>query len=238
VRFPATRLVRLVLLSAAAGLAQSGVYHGTTPLLIVSGLALYLAGLDVIEPLAQEIDQADRSASLPVERGVLLVRHLPAPALAAGVMGIVGAAAAVAVNRTGTSIALAAICLLPAAWCGAAGAVVSVVMGAPEQGPSSMGQLVPPEMLGMKIAARAAWPVVIAMAGGLPILGARAALTKGREPVLFGLQAAIGVLLLVTAVTAWVRFRDPARVWWKGFLEEGQAAAKERQRARQGTTAR
>ena len=120
VRFPATRLVRLVLLGAVAGLAQSGVYHGTTPLLIVSGLVLYLAGLDVIEPLAQEIDQADRSASLPVERGRLLLLHLPAPAVGAAVVGLVGAATAVAINRTGTSIALAAVCFLPAAWCGTA----------------------------------------------------------------------------------------------------------------------
>jgi hypothetical protein len=44
--------------------------------------------------------------------------------------------------------------------------------------------------------------------------------------------AAAGFLVLPIAFTvAWVRFREPARVWWKSFLAEGQKAATERRKA-------
>ena len=57
--------------------------------------------LDAVEPLAQEIDQADRADAIPTERGILLVHHLPAPAaLLAGCSPCFGGAIAYALNRT------------------------------------------------------------------------------------------------------------------------------------------
>ena len=47
-----------------------------------TALMLFLLGLEAMEPLSQEIDQPDRTDSLPIERGELLVRHLIAPAIA------------------------------------------------------------------------------------------------------------------------------------------------------------
>ena len=63
-RWPALRFARLVVLGAVAGLALVGVWQGTTPLVVVAGLALYVAGLDAVEPVAQEVDHPDRQDSL------------------------------------------------------------------------------------------------------------------------------------------------------------------------------
>jgi hypothetical protein len=226
-RFPAQRLARLALLGIAAGLATVAAYHGTSPLVVVSGAALYLAGLDAIEPLSQEIDQSDRADSVPIERGVLHLRHIGVPAVVMLLVGLVGGGVALAVERSTRALDLGLILLLPAVWAGAAGAAVSVTMGAPE--PFKDGQLLPPEMAGMKVAARTAWPLIVAVIGSLPVLAAQRADLDGNDGLLAAAQAAIAAMIVVAGTVAWVRFREPAKVWWKEFLEEGQNAAKERQ---------
>jgi hypothetical protein len=200
---------------------------------LVGAVCAYLAGLDIIEPLSQEIDQPDHTDSIPMERGDLLWRHAGAPAVVAALLGLVGAAVAVAINRTSASIELAAVVFLPVAWCGTAGAVVSTVMGAPE--PFKDGQLLPPEVAGMKLAFRTAWPLIVALIGTLPIVTARRAFTNGNSPIPAAAQTGVAALLLAAFVVAWLRFREPARAWWKSYMEEGQQAARERQAARRGT---
>jgi hypothetical protein len=233
-RFPAVRFLRLFVLAVAGGLCMSAAYHGTTPLIVVAALVAYLAGLDAIEPLSQEIDQSDRADALPVDRGDLLLRHAAVPAVIAAVVGLIGAATAVAINRTTVSIELAAVMFAPAAWCGAAGAIISTAMSAPD--PFKDGQLLPPEVAGMKLAFRTAWPLIVALIGTLPVVAARRAHVNGVDPVPAAIQAAIGALLVAGFTTAWLRFREPARAWWKSFQEEGQQAAKERQAAKRGST--
>ena len=71
-----TRLVRMTAFAAMAGVFQAMVVRGTTPALLGTALMLFLLGLEAMEPLSQEIDQPDRTDSLPIERGELLVRHL------------------------------------------------------------------------------------------------------------------------------------------------------------------
>jgi hypothetical protein len=168
-----------------------------------------------------------------MERGDLLWRHAGAPAVVAALLGLVGAAVAVAINRTTESIELAAVVFLPVAWCGTAGAVVSTVMGAPE--PFKDGQLLPPEVAGMKLAFRTAWPLIVALIGTLPIVTARRAFTNGNSPIPAAAQTGVAALLLAAFVVAWLRFREPAKAWWKRYMEEGQQAARERQAARRGT---
>ena len=60
-RFPVVRLLRMAALTAIAAGCLNVAYHDTAPAVVLAGLALYLVGLDAIEPLAQEIDQADRA---------------------------------------------------------------------------------------------------------------------------------------------------------------------------------
>nr|MBA2281568.1 hypothetical protein [Acidimicrobiia bacterium] len=94
-RWPVGRVLRLGLLAAVAGFAARGAWDGTTPLLIVVGLALFLAGLDAAEPLGQELDHPSLRDSVPVAPGWVHIRHLPAVLVVS--LGVAAVAAAVAV---------------------------------------------------------------------------------------------------------------------------------------------
>ena len=67
---PAARLARMAVLAIGAGVAVVAVLRGTTPaVLVVVGVALYLLGLDAIEPLSQEIDHPDHTDGVPHRAG-------------------------------------------------------------------------------------------------------------------------------------------------------------------------
>ena len=50
-------------------------WAGTTPLVVLAGLALFVAGLDTVEPLAQEVDHPSRRDASPLDAA----EHPPAP---------------------------------------------------------------------------------------------------------------------------------------------------------------
>ena len=216
-RWPLARWGRLLLLGVVAGLALRGVWEGTTPLLVVAGLAFFVAGLDAIEPLAQETDHPGRTEAIPRPVGAIMVRHLPVTAVVMLEVGLVAAATADLVDPSTAAVELAAICLVPAALAGAAGAVVSVVSGAPE--PSDSWQLVPPEVQGVRTAFRTAWPPIVATLGTVPIAVARSAYDHGRTP--YGYAANVGafVLVIVAIVAAWVYQREAIHTWWRNAQE-------------------
>ncbi|MHB1497030.1 MAG: hypothetical protein ACYCXN_03865 [Acidimicrobiales bacterium] len=204
-RFPLTRLVRLVLLGAAAGAAGVGTWRGTTPLVLAAGLALYVAGLDVIEPVAESVDRPTLLDAYPLERGSVLVGLLAAPAAAMLAVGIVGAATAVAIAGGGTkALAVAAVLVIPASMAGLAGATVSTVQGPPALF-SDSDLLLPPEAVGAKVAIRTLWPPLVATAGMLPLLAAR---STPALPASSAVSATIPVLLLVGGVAIWARHRE------------------------------
>ena len=64
-RFPLPRLVRMVALGVIAGLSLGLVWRGTIPMIVVAGVALYLAAYDAAEPTAQEVDHPTRWESYP-----------------------------------------------------------------------------------------------------------------------------------------------------------------------------
>ena len=80
-RLPAARLGRIAALAVAAGV--SGSLAVSSSLLFLLGLlaALFLLGMETIEPLSQEIDRPDRTDGLPIDRGLLYAHHLVAPAV-------------------------------------------------------------------------------------------------------------------------------------------------------------
>lgn len=204
-RFPLTRLVRLALLGAAAGAAGVATWRGTTPLVLASGLALYVAGLDVIEPVAESVDRPTLLDAYPLERGSALVGLLAAPAVAMLAVGIVGAATAVAIAGGGTkALTVAAVLLIPASLAGLAGATVSTVQGPPALF-SDSDLLLPPEAVGAKVAIRTLWPPLVATAGMLPLLAAR---STPELPGSSAISAAIPVLLLIGGVALWARHRE------------------------------
>ena len=78
-RWPLVRFVRVFLFVGVAVACIVGVWGGTIALVIPAGIALWLAGLDLVEALAQEIDHPDRAESLPRSEGTVLQAQLVVP---------------------------------------------------------------------------------------------------------------------------------------------------------------
>jgi hypothetical protein len=232
-RLPVGRLVRMAALAAAIGACQVAVLRGTTPLVAVSALLSFVLGLEVLEPLSQEVDQPDRTDSFPIERGELMVRHLVAPAVALFPFALIGLAAATAVLANlhdapglGGSLGVGALVALATAYGGAAGSTISVVRDAPDpMSTNNQEMFLPPEMAGITTSLRMLIPLVVSGIGALSVLLVRAAL-RGPDPsAVLGtaIRTTVGVVLLCAAVIIWVRKRDAFRRWWRGFVAEGRA---------------
>jgi hypothetical protein len=231
-RFPASRLVRLLIVGVIAGFAARGVWDGTLPLIVVAGLALWVAGLDAIEPLAQETDHPSRAESYPCDIGELLARHLVVPVIVMLGVSLVAGTVFVLALPSLTSLRVAAIALIPMAVAGTAGAVVSALMGAPAAS-DEVSAMLPPEFAGMKNVIRAAWPPAIALLGVVPIIAAYAAVNGGNPPWSAELAGAVGAVLVSVLVAVWVRFREDIHDWWKASMEEAkdQRSARDEQKA-------
>jgi hypothetical protein len=232
-RWPTVRLFRLVVLAAFGGLAARWAFDGTSPMVVVAGIALFLAGLDAAEPLGQEVDHPSRRDAVPAPAGYLYVRHLPVVLGVSLLAGGIAAVAAVLADPTDGAVPVAAACVVPAALGAAAGAVVNVLMGAPDPAGSASGAwaVAPPEAAGMRLLFRLVWPPALATFGILPVLLAREALQDGRPPAeaaLAGVLPGIGIFLLVAG---WARYRQDIATWWSSQM--GQAFP---DRAAAGTT--
>ena len=185
--------------------------------MLAVGVALYLLGLDAIEPLSQEIDHPDVADGVPRPRGWLLLRHLAAPDRRPDAVRhhrrgdrrrrrAVGAAAAFALA-------------LPVTLAGACGSVVSVVRDAadPLQAPTAA---VPPEFAGASSFIRLAVPIVISTIPALTALAMR----EFPEPATAVRMAVLDVLLIAATAT-WVRKRDEWRAKLRSFAEAGRRAS-------------
>jgi hypothetical protein len=115
-RWPLVRIVRVVLIAVAAGgLAVAG-FDLTPVLFALPGPLLFVAALDLIEPLAQESDHPTRRLLLPFAAADLIRRHLWAPIAAmAFVLVIAAATAAVASGDPGLALGVGAVVFLPLA---------------------------------------------------------------------------------------------------------------------------
>jgi hypothetical protein len=215
-RWPAARIGRLLLLGVVAGLALRGAWDGTTPLVAVAGLALFVAGLDAVEPLAAEVDHPTRSRTLPMEPGELHLRHVPVAVLVMLLTCVVAAVAAVAARPSAEALAVAATCVAPGALGAVAGALTSVLSGVPEDSGWSMA---PPEVAGMRIVARTAWPIVLAVGGTLPVLAARAATDAGGSPELAAAQSGMLAVAVFAVVCGWVLKRDAIHEAWAAVVD-------------------
>jgi hypothetical protein len=215
-RWPAARMARLVLLAVVAAGALRGAWTGTTPLVLLAGLCMFLAGLDGIEPLSQEVDHPSRRDASPLEAAEIHLRHIPVCVL---VMAITGGIAAGLTALPGPGQVPGPIALtlaLPLAMGGVGGALVSVLGGAGQM--SEAWTLAPPEAQGFRVLFRAAWPPAIAVLGAAPILAARAAVEDGKAGQPPAFSALLGVGLLFFLVCGWVRVRDQIAEWWRGQM--------------------
>jgi hypothetical protein len=197
-RWPGARVVRVATLAIAAGAVTVAAWSQAPILFVVPGLLLYVASLDLIEPLAQESDHPTRRELLPLGTARLMRAHLAAPAVALGLVVALGAiAAAVIGSAPGTALGVGAVMLIgtPLALTGAAAIsatndpyefVLSPQLGLAQQ-------LVP---VGIAVAAVAA-----------PGLLAWHAERTGASPISSAAAVEILFLLLAKGLTAFLEWR-------------------------------
>jgi hypothetical protein len=115
-RWPVVRLVRVVLIAVAAGGLAIGGFDLTPVLFALPGPLLFVAALDLIEPLAQESDHPTRRLLLPFTAADLIRRHLWAPIAAmASVLAIATVTAAIGSGNPGLALGVGAVAFLPMA---------------------------------------------------------------------------------------------------------------------------
>lgn len=220
-RLPAPRLGRITALAVAAG-AGATLSVTSTPLFALGLVAaLFVLGLEAIEPLSQEIDHPGRTELLPVDRGWLYLHHLLAPALLLTGAGAVAVVTTVLIEPD--ALPYAVTLALPVAWAGATGAVVATVRDAPRTGhgraDAASSPFTPPEFAGFATATKTAFPVLVSAVAALPVLALRAAPTAATV-----VRGSIGLGLLIAAVAWWVRRRDTWSTRVHEFLDAGRAA--------------
>jgi hypothetical protein len=178
-RWPATRILRVAGLGIVAGFAAAGAWEGTTPLVVVAGAALFVAALDALEPLAQEMDHPTRRDSYPVPPGRLAAAALAVPTAVLAATTAVGVGVAVAV--LGVPAGPMLIAVIPATAGAVAGGAASLVLE-PVSAAELMSRYPVPEAAGPVLVARLGFAPGLAMSGWLPLLAGRAALGEGFAP--------------------------------------------------------
>ena len=207
-RWPITRLLRVLLLAVVAGLALRAVWAGTTPLIVVAGLALWVAALDAAEPLGQEVDHPGRTDAYPHPRGQVFLMHLPIVLVVSIVTGLLAGVAALIPGEGAIPVDVALLVGAVAGLLAGCGAAVSITAGAP-QAVDTLA-ITSPEIAGMRTVFKLVWPPAVAVAGTLPILMARAAEEGASDPppVEAALITTVPLLAVTVLVAGWVRFRD------------------------------
>ena len=206
-RWPAVRILRVTALAVGAGLAARGLWSGTTPLLVAGGLCTYVAALDAIEPLAQEIDHPTLLSSYPEAEGLVMARHLAEPVAVMLAAGLVATVAAWAVAPDPLAVGVGAVSVVPAAFAAVCGAAITVVSEVDVGFDTRLEAVAPPEVAGPRLLFRTVWPPLVATIGFLPVLVARTSAASGDDPVRGAAAGAVPVLLFCGLVVGWVRFR-------------------------------
>jgi hypothetical protein len=204
-RWPATRLLRLAGLGVVAGLATAAAWAGATPLVVVAGVALFIAGLDAIEGLAQEVDHPDRRDSFPTPDGALHLRHLAAPTVVLALVGFVGlVAAAIVTGEPGLVVRAGLPLLLPGAAAATGAAAVSTLRRPPDPAKLMM------DSTGMGMLFHHALPPLIASVGPAASLIVHFELRHDPTTPVLGaaISAAINVVFVATLAFGWVRHRE------------------------------
>lgn len=222
-RFPARRIGRMTLTASAAAAGMVFVWRGTTPFVAVTGILLFVLGLDLVEPLSQEVDQPDRCDSVPLDRGVLYARHVIAPVIASVPFLLIGIVVAFVLESSATTITLGVLVGLPAVLAGIAGAVISVVKGAPDPASNAtQGLALPPEMSGIGTVVRTVWPPTVAVLGTTPLIAARFAHEHGDHVIGSAVRGTVGVGFMLVLVVGWVQQRDAIRAWFRNMQVESR----------------
>jgi hypothetical protein len=196
-RWPATRILRVAGLGIVAGFAAGGAWKGTTPLVLVAGIALFVAALDALEPLAQEWDHPTRRDSFPLRPGRLAAASLFVPAVVLAVVTAIGVAVAIPVlDLPAGPMALAVI---PATAGAVAGGTASLILE-PVSAAELMSRYPVPEAAGPVLVARLGFAPGLAISGWLALMAGRTALHQKLSPGAAVFQSGITLVLLSVLV--------------------------------------
>ena len=202
-RWPATRVLRVAALGVVAGFAAAGAWNGTTPLVVVAGVALFVAALDALEPLAQEMDHPTRRDSFPLLPARLAIASLAVPTVVLAVTTALGAG--LATVALGVMPGPMLLSIVPATAAAVAGGTASLVLE-PVSAAELMSRYPVPEAAGPVLVARLGFAPGLAIAGWLPLLAGRTALHETLSPGAAVFQSGIAVvglsMLVVRALTA------------------------------------
>ena len=212
-RWPTTRLLRLAVLGVLAGLATVAAWSGTTPMVLVAGGALYIAALDAIEGLAQEVDHPDRRDSYPHADGAIHLRHLAAPSVVLSLAGLLGLLAAVALSGDPElTVKVGLPLVIPSAVMAAGAAAVSTIRQPPD--PSRMLM----DSTGTMLLFHHALPPALAMVGPGATLLVKHTLDgqPQADPLGASLSAAVNVAMVAVLVLGWVRHRRAIATYLAG----------------------
>ncbi len=205
-RWPAARLVRQLTLGLVAGAALAGVWSGTGALIVVAGVALFLAGLDATEGLAQETDHPIRAAGYPITWGNVLLRHLFAPVCLVALGEVAGLAMVAALSGSTTALAVSAMVAVPAAFAATVGGAASVVLGTPSASVLTFGsEMGLPEIGTLLVILRQTFPPALAILAVVPVAVAQST-TKG-SPETAAANLLLIPILAAVGVAVWLSTR-------------------------------
>jgi len=203
-RWPVVRVVRVVLIAVAAGGIAVGGFDLTPVLFALVGPLLFIAALDLIEPLAQESDHPTRRLLLPRPGSELMRTHLTAPAVVMAVVLLGAAVAAAAIGENpGLALGVGGVVFLPLA-------VVLVCAAALSATNDPYEFVLNPQMANVVSLA----PIVVALiAGFVPLFAAWKA--EGSDSTRLGAALSTDFILIIFAmiglgVLAW-RFNKRER---------------------------
>jgi hypothetical protein len=203
-RFPLPRMIRMVALGLVAGISLGLMWRGTIPMVIVAGIALYLAAYDAAEPAAQEVDHPTRWESYPLEPGRQLLQHLAASFALMVLVCLFAGVASLALAPWAVVWKLFLVLFVPVALAAAVSATISTAQGAPDvAGLSGLG----PDIMGWVMLARVIIPPAITIAALLPLLGAGSDVDQLQTTRVS--NATVYILFLVGGSVLYLRSRKP-----------------------------
>lgn len=226
-RFSAARLIRLAALAAFGGFAVHVAVEWSPLSYVVLTFVAFLTGLELVEPLGQEIDRPDRTDGLPVDRAELYSLLLIAPAMASIPVAAIGAGVVAALDpgRAGAAFAVA----VPVVLAGSIGSVATTVRDASRPAAVRETNLVGaertadnpftlPEFAGVSTVINGLLPLVLSALCIVPI-----AALDASPSISVGVRAVAGVALCLAVLVLWVRRRDRWAVRVRAFFAEGRA---------------
>ena len=168
-RWPGSRVGRFGVLAAACGVVAVGAAHAVA-LSLVAALLTFAAALDAVDALSEELDHPDLHRSYPIAAEALALRHLAVPLATMIGFGLIASVTAGVV--AGRNAALTGVLVSPVvALAAVAGAALTATRTArPFTNIADIG--LPPEVVGPRIVARVAAPILPLLATLLPVLAA------------------------------------------------------------------